>query len=66
MKIDSVKIKLLMAEQGISQKVMAEQCGVARQNISQTLARGTSSAAKVIKISKVLGVDTKEIVKEAI
>ena len=64
MKIDSVKIKLLMAEQEINQSILAERCGIARQNISTMLARGTCSIAKVSKLAKTLGVDAREIVKE--
>ena len=64
MRIDSIKIKLLMAEQEINQTVLAERCGLARQNISITLARGTCSIAKVGKLAKALGVDPREIIKE--
>lgn len=64
MKIDSIKIKLLMAEQEISQAVLAERCGIARQNISTMLARGTCSIANVGKLAKALGVDIQEIIKE--
>lgn len=64
MRIDSIKIKLLMAEQEINQTELAERCGIARQNISQMLARGTCSIAKVSKIAKALGVDARDIIKE--
>lgn len=64
MRIDSIKIKLLMAEQEINQSVLAERCGIARQNISAMLGRGTCSIAKVGKIAKALGVDAREIIKE--
>ena len=57
MKIDSFKIKLLMAEQEINQSILAERCGISRQNISAMLGRGTCSIAKVGKIAKALGVD---------
>lgn len=64
MKIDSIKIKLLMAEQGINQSILAERCGITRQNISAMLARGTCSPAKAVKMAKALGVDAREIIKE--
>ena len=64
MKIDSIKIKLLMAEQGINQSALAERCGIARQNISAMLTRGTCSIAKVGNLAKALGVDARQIVKE--
>lgn len=64
MRIDSIKIKLLMAEQGISQSELAERCGIARQNISNMLGRGTCSIKKVGQLAKALGVPVAEIVKE--
>jgi len=64
MRIDSIKIKLIMAEQGINQTALAISCGISRQNISAMLARGTCSIAKVGKIAKSLGVDVREIIKE--
>lgn len=64
MKIDSIKIKLLMAEQGINQSVLAERCGIARQNISAMLARGTCSITKVGKLANALGVDARQIIRE--
>lgn len=64
MRIDSIKIKLLMAEQELTQAALAKKCGIARQNISAVLARGTCSIAKVGKIAKALGVDVREIIKE--
>lgn len=64
MRIDSIKIKLLMAELEINQTELSERIGVARQNISVMLGRGTCSIANVGKISKALGVDAREIIKE--
>ena len=64
MKIDSIKIKLLLVEQGINQSGLAERCGIARQNISAMLTRGTCSIATVGKLAKALCVSTSEIIKE--
>lgn len=64
MKIDSIKIKLRMAELEMNQIMLAEKCGISRQNISTMLARGTCSIAKVGKLAKALGVDIREIIKE--
>ena len=64
MRIDSIKIKLLMAELGMNQTMLAERCGIARQNISVMLGRGTCSITKVGKIAKALGVEVREIIKE--
>lgn len=64
MKIDSFKIKLLLAEQGITQAVLAERCGISRQNVSAMLGRGSCSIATVGKLAKGLGVEIQEIIKE--
>lgn len=64
MRIDSIKIKLLMADQGISQSELAERCGIARQSISNMLGRGTCSIKKVGQLAKALGVNAREIIKE--
>ena len=64
MKIDSIKIKLLMAELEMNQAMLADKCGIARQNISATLSRGTCSIVKVGRIAKALGVNAMEIIKE--
>jgi len=64
MRIDSIKIKLLMAELEINQTELSERIGVARQNISVILGRGTCSITNVGKISKALGVEAREIIKE--
>lgn len=64
MRIDSIKIKLLMADLEMNQTMLAEKCGIARQNLSAMLTRGTCSIVKVGKIAKALGVDVREIIKE--
>lgn len=64
MRIDSLKIKLLMAEQGMKQSALADLCGISRQNISAMLTRGTCSVPKVGQLAKALGVKPEEIIKE--
>ena len=64
MRIDSIKIKLLLGERGMNQSDLAEKCGISRQNIQLTLGRGTASATKISKIASALGVSAREIVKE--
>lgn len=64
MRLDSIKIKLLMAELEINQTVLAEKAGVSRQNISLMLCRGTCSITNAGKLAKALGVSVREIVKE--
>lgn len=64
MRIDTVKIKLLLGEQGMNQSNLADKCGISRQNIQLTLGRGTASAAKINKIASALGVPARELVRE--
>ena len=64
MRIDSIKIKLLMAEQGMNLSTLAALCGIARQNISAMLTRGTCSITKVGKLAEALGDKPAEIIKE--
>ncbi len=64
MKIDSIKIKLILAGRGMTQADLAEKCGIYRQHISCLLTRGTCAPKIVNKISKALGVDAREIIKE--
>ena len=64
MRINSIKIKLFMAEKEMSQTILAEKVGVSRQNISLMLCRGTCSVVNAGKLAKALGVDVREIVKE--
>lgn len=64
MKIDSIKIKLLLAEIGITQTDLSSICGVSRQNISTILMRGTCSCATAGKLAKALGIPVREIIKE--
>ena len=64
MKIDAIKIKLLMAEQEINQAILAERIGSSRQGVNDALRRGTCSTIKLGKIAKALGVPVREIIKE--
>ena len=40
MTIDTAKVEILMAEQGLNQKELGERCGMPRQNISSIIRRG--------------------------
>lgn len=64
MKIDSIKIKLILAEQNLTQTSLAEKCGISRQNVSAMLARGTCSISNVGRLARALGVSSREIIKE--
>ncbi len=64
MRIDTKKITLILAEQGLTKTAFAERSGVSRQNISTILGRGTCEPATAGKLAKGLGVDVSEIIKE--
>ena len=64
MKIDKQKILLLLAQRGLTKAALAELAGIARQNISTILERGTCNPVTAGKLAKGLGVPVAEIVKE--
>lgn len=64
MRLDKVKIRLLMAACGYNNTKLGEAAGIKRQNISTLLNRGTCRADTVLKLAKALAVDPVEIVKD--
>lgn len=64
MKIDTNKVVLLLAEQEMTKTDLAEKCGIARQNISIILGRGSCTPTTAGKLAKGLGVPVSEIMKE--
>ena len=64
MKLNVHKIKLIMAEKGLSVTGYSELCGISRQNVSTILTRGTCSPITAGKLANGLGVNVSEIVKE--
>lgn len=64
MNIDSHKIKIVLAELGLSQAKLAEGMGIARQNLSAILAKGRCTTVTAGKIAKCLGVPVSQIVRE--
>ena len=62
MKINAIKIEMLMAEQGLTKGAFAEKCGIARQNISTIIRRGTCEPKTVGKMAAGLGVTVADIV----
>ncbi len=63
MEIDVMKVRILMAECGISQIELSKKCSVTRQNISRILAKGRCNPVTAGKIAYGLGVHVSEIVK---
>lgn len=64
MEINSLKIKILLAERGMTQAKLAQSCGVARQNICAILAKGKCNPVTAGKIAAGLGVHVSEIIEE--
>lgn len=64
MKVNTNKVKLILAEQELTMTAFAKNSGVSRQNISIIFARGTCNPVTAGKLAKGLGVPVAEIVKE--
>lgn len=65
MKLDTYRIKLLMAEREMTQAELAALSGISRQSISTIFGRGTCTLKTAGKLAKGLGVSAGEIAKEA-
>lgn len=61
MKIDSFKVKLLMAENEMGYYVLAERTGISQANLSQIISRQSATIQNVGKIAKAMGVPASEI-----
>ena len=64
MKLNSQKIRIILAEKEMNQADLAIKCGVNRQQINEILSRGTCSLKTLGRISKALNVPVSEIIKE--
>ncbi len=64
MEIDTLRVKILLAEREMTQAKLADACLVTRQNISRILANGRCNPVTAGKIAAGLGVHVSEIVKE--
>ena len=64
MTINTVIIKLLLAEQDMTQADLASKSGLSRQSVSTVLSRGTASPKTVSKLAAGLGVRPKDIIDE--
>lgn len=63
MKIDTIKIKMLMLDKGFNQGDLALAMQSSRQWLGTVLDRGHASMDYISKIAKALEVDPKDIVK---
>ncbi len=64
MTINTVIIKLLLAELGMTQADLADKIGLSRQSVSTILTRGTASPKNIGKLAAGLGVRPKDIIDE--
>lgn len=64
MKINTRLIKLALAEQRMTQLVLAERSGISRQSISTILTRGTCSAVSAGRLAEGLGIKVEDITTE--
>lgn len=62
MKIDSVKIKIILGGLNLSGKELAEKIGVTPQNLSAILTRGSCHPKTAARIARGLGVPVEEII----
>lgn len=65
MKVNTHKIKLILAEREMTRAELAECCGMSRQSVSTILTRGTCEPRTAGKLAKGLGISLEEIIEEA-
>lgn len=63
MEIDVTKIRIILAQYGITQSELAKRSGISRQNISVILSKGRCRNESAGKIARGLGVHVCEILK---
>lgn len=64
MRINTIKVKLILAEREMTRAELAKRCGISRQNVSTILTRGTCEPKTAGKLAKGLGIPVAEIVEE--
>lgn len=64
MDINSTKIEMLLAQQGMTKTALSAKCGISRQNISTIVKRGTCEPKTAGKLAAGLGVSIEEICQE--
>ena len=62
MLINTDKVRLLTAQQGMNLSKLAEKAGVSRQTLSTTMTRGSCRTETVMKLCDALSIDTSDIV----
>lgn len=64
MTINTQRIEMMLAEQGLTKATYAANCGISRQNVSTIIRRGTCEPKTAGKLARGLGVPVAEIIKE--
>ena len=64
MKLDVLKVKLILARKELNQTDLAKKCGMRRQALNEIFERGSCTLKTLGKIAKALEVDVTEIIKE--
>lgn len=63
MRIDGIKVEVLMGEKRLTKLALSKKSGITRQNISKIVARGTCEPRTAGRLAAGLGVDLKDIIK---
>lgn len=58
------RIETVMAEQGLTKKELAANCGISAQNVSTIIRRGTCEPRTAGKLAAGLGVPVTDIIKK--
>lgn len=64
MTINTQRIETMMAEQGMTKKALAANCGISAQNVSTIIRRGTCEPKTAGKLATGLGVSVAEIIEK--
>jgi len=64
MTINTTKLETMMAEQGLTKKALAANCGISAQNVSTIIRRGTAEPKTIGKLAAGLGVSVADIIRE--
>ena len=64
MTINTQRIETMMAEQRMTKKALAANCGISAQNVSTIIRRGTCEPKTAGKLAAGLGVSVADIIKE--
>lgn len=64
MRINKIKISVLMAKQGLNQTKLAEKAHMDRPNLSRIINGKSCRAETILRLANALGVDVTEIIED--